>query len=212
MELRARTIGKKSQEKKRRPSAPPSAALVTSAKEEAAREGPHYSITVRYGTFLYDTLQNMIRSSHTAQDFTYTSPADFIRAALRAYKDGMVLTELDQSGPKLETSLRVDRELWLFYKSLPGRMRSKILERVIRTFMKQQSEAVGKGRAGASGSKGGRRKKAWINQGRMAADSPKSNPRRHAPARHGRRCPPHPLSRADGSAEASPPQIPGAGV
>jgi len=158
MELRARNIGKKSQEKRRGPSGPPSAAPVAAINEEVERQGPHYSVTVRYGTLLYDTIQNMIRSSHTAQDFTYTSPADYIRAALRAYKDGMVLTELDQSGPKIETSLRVDRELWLFYKSLPGRMRSRILERVIRTFMKQQPEAAKEGGV-APRSKGGKRQK-----------------------------------------------------
>jgi len=142
MELRARNIDKKSQEKKRGPSAPRSAAPVAAVKKEV-REGQHSSITIRYGTLLCDTLQNMIRSSHTAQDFTYPSLADFIRAALRAYKDGMALTELDRRGIKMETSLRVDRELWLFYKSLPSRMRAKILERVIRTFMKKQSEASG---------------------------------------------------------------------
>jgi hypothetical protein len=111
------------------------------AAEERRQDPARYSITVRYDTMLYDTLQNMIRSAHTAQDFTYPSLADFIRAALRAYKAGMVLTELDQKGPKTETSLRVDRELWLFYKSLPGRMRAKILERVIRTFMKHHAIA-----------------------------------------------------------------------
>jgi hypothetical protein len=157
MELRARNIGKKSREKQVKRGARPSAAPVSAGKEVAAREGPHYSITVRYDTLLYDTLQNMIRSSHTAQDFTYTSLADFIRAALRAYKNGMVLTELDQNGPKLETSLRVDQDLWHFYKDLPGRMRSKILERVIRTFMKQQPEVAGKSRAG--GSRGRSRKR-----------------------------------------------------
>jgi hypothetical protein len=99
----------------------------------------------------------MIRSSHTAQDFTYASPADFIRTALKAYKDGMVLTELDQDGPKLETTLRLDRELWLFYKSLPSRVRGKILDRVIRTFMKKQSEVSGKGKA--AGSQGSSRKR-----------------------------------------------------
>jgi hypothetical protein len=72
-------------------------------------------------------------------------------------EDGMVLTELEQNGPKLETSLRVDRELWLFYKSLPSQMRGKILERVIRTFMKKQSEAPGRGRA--AGSHGNSRKR-----------------------------------------------------
>jgi hypothetical protein len=105
---------------------PPSAAPVTAGESSVEKDPPRYSITVRYDTLLYDTLQNMIRSAHTAQDFTYTSLADFIRAALRAYKNGMVLTELDQNSPKMETSL-------------PGRMRSKILERAIRTFMKQST-------------------------------------------------------------------------
>ena len=131
MELRARN--------KRSEVLAPSSAPVTAGDSKAKKDNFQYSITVRYGTLLYDTLQNMIHSSHTAQDFTYTSLADFIRAALRAYEEGMVLTELDQNGPKTETSLRVDRELWLFYKALPGRLRSKILERAIRTFMKQST-------------------------------------------------------------------------
>ena len=132
MELRARS-------KRKEVLGPLAAAPVTAGENRAEKDTPRYSITVRYDTLLYDTLQNMIRSAHTAQDFTYTSLADFIRAALRAYKDGMVLTELDQNGPKMETSLRVERDLWLFYKSLPGRMRSKILERAIRTFMRQST-------------------------------------------------------------------------
>jgi hypothetical protein len=132
MELHARS-------KRKEVLAPLATASETAGEKRAEKDTPRYSITVRYDTLLYDTLQNMIRSAHTAQDFTYTSLADFIRAALRAYKDGMVLTELDQSGHKMETSLRVERDLWLFYKSLPGRMRSKILERVIRTFMRQST-------------------------------------------------------------------------
>jgi hypothetical protein len=132
MELHARS-------KRKEVLAPLATASETAGEKRAEKDTPRYSITVRYDTLLYDTLQNMIRSAHTAQDFTYTSLADFIRAALRAYKDGMVLTELDQSGQKMETSLRVERDLWLFYKSLPGRMRSKILERVIRTFMRQST-------------------------------------------------------------------------
>ena len=134
MELRAR-------KKRQEVLGPPPAAPVPAGENRAEKDTPRYSITVRYDTLLYDTLQNMIRSAHTAQDFTYTSLADFIRAALRAHKDGMILTELDQNGPKVETSLRVERDLWLFYKSLPGRMRSKILERAIRTFMQQSTGA-----------------------------------------------------------------------
>ncbi len=136
MELRAARLAQKAGEKTEGTAAPlPFAVAEREAGKE--KEGQRYSIRVRYDTILYDTLQNMIRSSHAAQDFTYPSLADFIRAALQAYKDGMTLTELDQNGPKVETSLRVDRELAQFYKSLPGRMRPKILERVIRTFVKQ---------------------------------------------------------------------------
>ena len=141
MELRAKNINRKAQRKGRGPAEPPATPSIVAAEVTTSRDSARHSITVRYDTFLYDTLQNMIRSSHTAQDFTYASLADFVRAALRAYQEGMVLTEVDRGGPKLETSLRVDRDLWLFYKALPGRMRAKILERVLRTFMKKRSEA-----------------------------------------------------------------------
>ncbi len=83
-------------------------------------------------------MQNMLTSAHTAQDFTYVSVSDFIRAALQAYKDGMDLAELDQKGPKTATTIRVDPSLKKFYQSLPDRMRTKISERVIRTFIKNQ--------------------------------------------------------------------------
>ena len=108
----------------------------------------------------------MIRSAHAAQDFAYPAVADFIRAALQAYKEGMVLTELDQNGPKVETSLRMDRELWQFYKSLPNRMRPKILERVIRTFVKH---TLGGGGGGVRACK----RKVCLTQRRL-------NPRRYA--------------------------------
>ncbi len=142
MELRAARLVKQGGEKNESTAHPPVAAAAerTLGKEKG---GQSYSVRVRYDTILYDTLQNMIRSAHAAQDFTYPSLADFIRAALQAYKDGMVLTELDQNGPKIETSLRVDRELWQFYKSLPDRIRPKILERVLRTFVKQTFGRVG---------------------------------------------------------------------
>lgn len=144
MELRARTIAHKTREERGGEKAVPAETAATVAPvREAPREGPQHSITLRYDALLYDTLHNMIRSSHTAQDFTYASLADFIRAALNAYKNGMVLTEIDRGGAKLETSLRVDRELWLFYKALPSRMRSKIVERAIRSFLKQSIAEAG---------------------------------------------------------------------
>ena len=121
--------------------APPPAGAARAVEQE--KGGQSYSVRVRYDTILYDSLQNMIRSAHAAQDFTYPALADFIRAALQAYKAGMVLTELDQNGPKVETSLRMDRELWQFYKSWPERMRPKILDRVLRTFVKHTFGRVG---------------------------------------------------------------------
>jgi hypothetical protein len=135
MELRAARLGKPGGAQTES-AAPPPAVAGAERKVEPEKGGQSYSVRVRYDTILYDTLQNMIRSAHAAQDFTYPSVADFIRAALQAYQAGMVLTELEQHGPKVETSLRLDRELWQFYKAWPARMRPTLLDRVLRTFVK----------------------------------------------------------------------------
>ena len=94
-------------------------------------------ISIRCNTSLYSTIQNTVSSFHKAQDFSYISPADFIRSALEAYRDGMALTEVEEEGEKICTTVRVDRAMKDFYTSLPNRMRTKLLERAIRTFMKQ---------------------------------------------------------------------------
>ncbi|MGK7893091.1 MAG: hypothetical protein AB4372_05530, partial [Xenococcus sp. (in: cyanobacteria)] len=86
----------------------------------------------------YNTLQNTIKAQHTGNDFTYTSVTDLIRAALLAYQSGMELTEIEQPGKKKQTSIRVDDSLYKFYKSLPNQLRTKILEKAIRTFIKNQ--------------------------------------------------------------------------
>ena len=65
----------------------------------------------------------------------YKSPAAYARTALRAYRDGMALTERDRNGEKVETSLRLDQELKEFWRTLPDQLRSRLLERAIRTYM-----------------------------------------------------------------------------
>lgn len=94
------------------------------------------TLQIRCNTLLYTTLQNMIASMHTAGDFSYTSVADVIRAAIQAYKDGMTLTEQAESGSKKATTVRVTDELADFYESWPNRMRTTILERAIRSHIK----------------------------------------------------------------------------
>jgi hypothetical protein len=106
---------------------------------EPKRAGAYREVIgIRCNTMLYNSIQNMLAAAHAAQDFTYTSAVDFIRSALQAYKDGMVLTELDQKGEKTALTIRTDPELKHFYTSLPDRLRTKILERAIRTYMKEQ--------------------------------------------------------------------------
>jgi hypothetical protein len=97
-----------------------------------------HSVAIQCNALLYNTLQNKIKALHTGNDFTYTSVTDIIRAALIAYQTGMELTELEQGGKKKQTSIRVDTSLYKFYKSLPKQMRTKIIERAIRTFLKNQ--------------------------------------------------------------------------
>jgi hypothetical protein len=83
-------------------------------------------------------MQNMLSVAHMGQDFTYTSIADVIRAALAKYQKSMRLTEMEEPGEQLMTTVRVDRGTRDLYASLPARMRTKILERALRTFLKQR--------------------------------------------------------------------------
>ncbi|MCP4373580.1 MAG: hypothetical protein GY797_36570 [Deltaproteobacteria bacterium] len=96
------------------------------------------TLNFQINAILYNTIQNIISSLHTSQDFTYVSSADFIRKALISYKDGMELTELDEKGEKVNTSVRVDQDLKDFCSNLPDRMRSKLFERSIRTYIKNK--------------------------------------------------------------------------
>ncbi len=131
MDLRAK---KKTQ--KQTNTQPISSPLET-AKSESSTIYEH-SITIQCNALLYNTLQNKIKALHTGNDFTYTSVTALIRAALKAYQSGMELTELEQPGKKKQTSIRVDDSLYKFYKSLPNQLRTKILEKAIRTFIKNQ--------------------------------------------------------------------------
>ena len=107
-----------------------------SAGQKAQVGAYSQNIYIRCNTMLYHTLQNMVNSAHTAGDFTYVSVADLIRASLEAYAKGMQLTELDQTGEKMATTIRVNKGLRDFYGTLPNRLRAKIVERAIRTFIK----------------------------------------------------------------------------
>ena len=113
---------------------------VSSAPAETALSEPtntyEHSITIQCNTLLYTTLQNTLKAMHTGNDFTYTSVTDVIRAALKAYQEGMELTETEQSGKKKQTSIRVDDSLYKFYKSLPNQLRTKIIEKAIRSYIK----------------------------------------------------------------------------
>ena len=107
----------------------------TEAPLDKGSEYP-YSITIQCNTLLYKTLQNMITSAHAAGDFSYASASDIIRAAIQAYKDGMQLTVLDEDGDREYTSIRLTAEQHQFYKSLPNRLKRKIIERAIRSYLK----------------------------------------------------------------------------
>lgn len=91
---------------------------------------------VRLNSLLYNTIQNMIESSHAAGDYTYTSVVDVIRSALQAHKDGMQITEQIQPGEKIQTTIRVHKDLYEYNQQLPRRLKSTIHEKAIRTFLK----------------------------------------------------------------------------
>lgn len=129
MDLRAK---KKKQSQLQKPPISPRVETATNESDNTYDR----SITIQCNALLYTTLQNTIEAMHTGNDFTYTSVTDIIRAALKAYQEGMELIEIDRGGKKKQTSIRVDDSLYKFYKSLPNQLRTKILEKAIRTYIK----------------------------------------------------------------------------
>ena len=125
---------KKQQNKKPKKKASSASVLV----ETKPTKSKSSTLNLQINAILYNTIQNIISSLHTSQDFTYVSASDFIRKALLSYKDGMELTELDEKGDKINTSIRVDQDFKDFYSNLPDRMRSKLIERSIRTYIKNK--------------------------------------------------------------------------
>jgi hypothetical protein len=130
---------------KKEPKAKPVKKPVISTDGAGEREGSSRNekavtetIQIYYSTLHYSTLQNTLEAQHNQGDFTYNSVSDLIRAALEAYKNGLQLTELDQKGGKTSLKIRVDKDLKVFFDSLPGQMKSKITERAVRTFLKNQ--------------------------------------------------------------------------
>lgn len=126
MELKAR------QKKQGLPPLPPS------QSKETIETAYSEVISIQFNTLLYTTLQAMIDGAHASNDFTHTSVADVLRAALVAYQEGIELTELDEPGEKRNISLRVTKSQYEFYQSWPKRLRRKLLERAVRSFLKSQ--------------------------------------------------------------------------
>lgn len=130
MDLKAR------RKKQTIPSSPASSTVEPASATSTKENAYDHTLSLQFNTLLYTTLQNMVDNAYTAGDFTYTSVADFIRAALDAYQSGMTLTEMDTHGDQRNISLRVTKRQHDFYKSLPNRLRRKLLERAVRSFIK----------------------------------------------------------------------------
>jgi Arc/MetJ-type ribon-helix-helix transcriptional regulator len=107
------------------------------ARESEEQSTALLSLPIRCNTILYSTISNMIEAQHTGGDYTFPSVSDVIRSAIQARKEGMDLTELAQEGNKKATTIRVNQELFDYYKSWPERMRAKILDRTIRSYLKR---------------------------------------------------------------------------
>lgn len=109
-----------------------------------AKEGqkPHLC-QVRIDGKLLEAIRNAVQSAKIGGDFCYGNVSDFIRAALTAYKDGMKLVEvLPAADNQVQgTTVWMDDALYTFWRSLPYGCRREILERALRTKLKQNTSA-----------------------------------------------------------------------
>jgi hypothetical protein len=74
--------------------------------------------------------ENFIASKHLNRDYTYSSLSDLIRKSLISYQEKKLnLTIPRATGqPKKATGIILPAELWEYYRTLPNRHRTDILE------------------------------------------------------------------------------------
>ena len=79
--------------------------------------------------------RNGLEAAHAAGDYRYQSVADLIRAAVRAYADGLPLSQQARSGRKKRHTVELPAELCAQYDKLPSRSRGVIIERALLSFL-----------------------------------------------------------------------------
>lgn len=94
--------------------------------------------------------RNALEAAHTSGDYRYQSIADLIRAAFRAYSDGLRLTQQARNGRKKRHTVELPPELLARYEALPNRSRGLIIERALLSFMARGFDRPGQADAGSA--------------------------------------------------------------
>ncbi len=82
-------------------------------------------------------LENMITSAINGGDYRYGSTSDLIREALDDLRNGVPVTEPASTDPKKIRTIRVTAVAKAFWQTLPRGHRRALLDRAIRTKLKQ---------------------------------------------------------------------------
>ncbi len=114
--------------------APPSPTQIRPAGSAGRRINPTVS------TAVIAEARNALEAAHTSGDYRYQSVGDLIRAAFRAYGDGLRLTLQARPGSRKRHTVELPAELFERYQGLPSRSRGLILERALLAFLAQGFE------------------------------------------------------------------------
>lgn len=106
--------------------------------EEPNKSPEDFVIPHRCNAELHKDITTFLESCFEKMDYRYSGYSAFFRAALEAYIEGMPITEGYEKTKlrRVPTSVRVDKNLYDFYKGLPDRHKTAIIERVLRSFLK----------------------------------------------------------------------------
>ncbi len=79
--------------------------------------------------------QNALEAAQASGDYRHQSVADLVRAALRAYADGLALTQQATGGRSKRHTVELPEDLFALYVKLPSRSRGVIIERALLSFL-----------------------------------------------------------------------------
>ncbi|KLL05270.1 MAG: hypothetical protein MRERV_3c099 [Mycoplasmataceae bacterium RV_VA103A] len=111
--------------------------LIVKQPTTKAESTPNLTITPTIDQYLISQAKNFLKGKHLGGDYTYGSVSDLVRRSLELYQQQKLVltTTRNLTNPRQKVAFYLTPPLATYYRNLPQRHRTEILERCLASFL-----------------------------------------------------------------------------